>query len=184
MNRNRSMIHKLLFFVFVLFSVEFVFAIQPGDQLSDLVLESQSEKEVSLAQYHGKIIYLDIWASWCATCVESLTWMDQLQKKFGDEKFEVLTVNVDENRSDAEKVLEEAGVHLPVFYDPEGKIPERLQITGMPFSYLVDAEGKVISVHEGLREKDQHEIEKQLQQQLKTSSRQSTDSAVSVSFLQ
>jgi len=142
------------------------FAAEPGQQVSDLSVPTVGGADIGLRQFKGKIIYLDIWASWCATCVKSLTWMQSLQDKFGKDTFQVLAVNVDEDPSDAEKVLKSINASLLVAFDPTGTTPAALNIDGVPTSYLIGRDGRILSVHRGLNKEDQNEIESQITNQL------------------
>lgn len=134
-------------------------AIEPGQNIPDLTFPTMSGSKIGLAEFKGKIIYIDIWASWCGTCVESLTWMENLQEKFGKNSFQVVTINVDEHPKDAEKIIRETKTSLLVALDPDGATPAAFNAEGVPTSYIIGRDGRVISVHQGLREEDQNEIE-------------------------
>ncbi len=141
-------------------------AIEPGQKIPDLTLPTLAGPKIGLGQFSGKIIYLDIWASWCGTCVKSLAWMQSLQEKFGKDTFQVIAVNVDEVRSDAERILKEANASLLVALDPDGATPAALNVEGVPTSYLIGRDGRVISVHQGLKDEDQNEIENKIMESL------------------
>ena len=148
----------------MVFVVRPAMAIDSGEDAPDFQLTSNSSSEISLSKYHGKIRYVDFWASWCSTCANSLTWMDQMQQRFGDDDLQVITVNVDEDRTDADEMLQRVKANIVVGYDPQGAVPARYNVNAMPTSYLIDRNGRVISVHEGLHDNDKHEIERQIRQ--------------------
>ena len=108
---------------------------------------------VRLAQYRGKIVYLDIWASWCAPCLRSMPELDALRKHFSDQPFEVVAVNVDSDTAAARAFLERVHVDYPVAFDREGShLSEQLDgldISGLPIGFLLDGRGAVRLVHRG-----------------------------------
>ena len=144
-------------------------AVNPGDASPEFSVPSNKGQSVSLSQFKGKLVYLDVWAAWCQTCKQSLTWMQEMQTKYGARGFQVVAINVDESREKAVAALRDAGVELLVGFDPEGTVPSTYNVESMPTSYLIDAGGKVLSVHRGFDEKDKHEIEKQIAIQIKNS---------------
>jgi cytochrome c biogenesis protein CcmG, thiol:disulfide interchange protein DsbE len=125
-------------------------AVQPGSPAPAFVLPG-AKSEVSLADYRGKFVYVDFWASWCVPCRKSFPWMNQLQQKFGDQ-LAVVAVNVDAQRADAERFLASVPASFTVAYDPAGKTPGAYGIKGMPSSVLVGPDGKVVFEHAGFRE--------------------------------
>lgn len=110
---------------------------------------------LDLAQYKGKVVYLDFWASWCAPCRRSFPWLDALERKHGAEGFVVIAVNVDTERALAAGFLEQVPVGFKVAYDPKGELAARWQLLGMPSSFLIDRSGKVRSTHQGFRKGDE-----------------------------
>jgi cytochrome c biogenesis protein CcmG, thiol:disulfide interchange protein DsbE len=111
---------------------------------------------LNLAQFKGQVVYLDFWASWCAPCRESFPWMNRLQSELGHDGLVVIAVNVDRERADADRFLREHPVHFRIVYDPDGLLPERFGVRGMPTSFLIARDGQVQSRHEGflLRDRD------------------------------
>jgi cytochrome c biogenesis protein CcmG/thiol:disulfide interchange protein DsbE len=111
---------------------------------------------LDLAQFKGQVVYLDFWASWCAPCRESFPWMNRLQSELGHDGLVVVAVNVDRERADADRFLREHPAHFRIVYDPDGLLPEKFGVRGMPTSFLVARDGRVQSRHEGflLRNRD------------------------------
>ena len=110
---------------------------------------SLSAEDFKLASYSGKVVLVDFWASWCGSCKKSLPWLNALQKKYGKDGFQVVTINLDHQRENAERALGEAGADLFVVYDEKGTMPEKFGVTAMPSSYLIDKNGKIVSVTHG-----------------------------------
>jgi thiol-disulfide isomerase/thioredoxin len=114
---------------------------------------------VTLAAYKGKFVYIDFWASWCAPCKRSFPWMAQLQKRFAADGLQVLAVNVDARRADAERFLAANPPGFTVAFDAKGATPRQYAIKGMPSSVLVDPDGVVVYQHAGFNEDAAAEIE-------------------------
>ena len=109
---------------------------------------------VDLAALKGKVVYVDFWASWCAPCKQSFPWMNEMQAKYGARGLQIVAVNVDARREDADKFLAEVPAAFLIGFDPKGDSPKRFQIKGMPSSVLVGPTGQVVQVHAGFRPDD------------------------------
>ncbi|CAN7255146.1 TlpA family protein disulfide reductase [Rhizobacter sp. LjRoot28] len=125
-------------------------ALESGEPAPALEVAGASAP-VSLAQLKGKVVYVDFWASWCAPCKQSFPWMNEMQAKYGPRGFQILAVNVDARRADADKFLAEVPANFLVGFDAKGDSPKRFQIKGMPSSVLVGPDGQVLQVHTGFR---------------------------------
>lgn len=104
---------------------------------------------LDLARYQGKVVYLDFWASWCGPCRQSFPWMDAMQKKYGAEGLVIVAVDEDEQPVDGNKFLSEERPGFPVVSDPKGELAERYALVGMPSSFLIGRDGKVLQKHAG-----------------------------------
>ena len=156
---------SMLFFGILLSSVN-ANAINVGEIPADFDIKSNHGGNIKLSSLKGKIVYLDFWASWCVSCAHSIPWLSELQKKLGDDKFQVLAVNLDEKSEIADAFLAKKQAELLVGYDPEGAIPELFEMKAMPTSYLLDKDGKIISTHEGFKEADAASIEEEIKKAL------------------
>lgn len=110
---------------------------------------SETHLKQALAQHHGQVVYLDFWASWCGPCRKSFPWMNDMQQKYRQQGFTIISVNLDVNKALAEKFLLENPANFSVIYDPEGYIAQRFKIKGMPSSLLIDRKGQVQHAHSG-----------------------------------
>jgi len=120
-------------------------------------------KQVRLADMKGQVVYVDFWASWCAPCKQSFPWMNEMQAKYGPRGFNVVGINVDQKREDAEKFLVGTPAKFPVAYDTTGKVAELYQPKGMPTSFLIGADGKVRAIHIGFKDGNREELEREIQ---------------------
>lgn len=140
-------------------------AVETGTAAPDFTLPplraTDGSTDISLADFRGKVVYVDFWASWCAPCIVSIPLLNELRNRYVAEgkPFEVLAVNVDSEPEDGIDFLLDQPVDYVVVSDPAGKTPALYQVPGMPTSYLVDATGQVRLVHEGFKRSDIELIE-------------------------
>jgi cytochrome c biogenesis protein CcmG, thiol:disulfide interchange protein DsbE len=149
----RSFLHHLL--LISLATASPVFAAEPAPVFT---LPGR-DQPVSLAALHGKVVYVDFWASWCVPCRKSFPWMNSLQKRYADQGLVIVAVNLDKTRELSDRFLSEVPTALTIAYDPEGKVASAYQVKGMPSSYLIDRTGRIHSSHIGFREETANDME-------------------------
>lgn len=101
----------------------------------------------SLADYKGKVVLLNFWATWCAPCREEMPSLDTLQKELGGEDFQVVTIATGRNAPEKiNKFYEETGVTaLPVLLDPKQQLARGMGVLGLPVTVLIDREGNEVA---------------------------------------
>ncbi len=101
----------------------------------------------SLADWKGKVVLLNFWATWCAPCREEMPLLDALQAEMGGEDFEVLAIAAGHNLPPAvKKFLDEEGItHLPVRLDPRQQLAREMGVMGMPVTILIDRDGNEVA---------------------------------------
>jgi thiol-disulfide isomerase/thioredoxin len=100
----------------------------------------------SLSDWRGKVVLLNIWATWCVPCREEMATLDKLQAALGGNDFQVVAVNIDRGGADKPKnfLAETGATHLSLYTDPTGKLFSKLKAVGMPTTLLIDREGHEI----------------------------------------
>lgn len=141
------------------------YAQEGGDQAPDFDLPG-NPAQVKLSNSKGKLVYLDFWASWCGPCKQSVPWMNAIQEKYRSRGFEVIAVNLDTNREDAQKFLAASPARFTVAFDSKGQTPRQYGIKGMPTSCLISREGKIIHRHTGFNPTDRDKLEQIIQMAL------------------
>lgn len=116
----------------------------------------------TLNAHQGEVIYLDFWASWCVPCRKSFPWLNMINKRYAGKDFQVISVNVDADSALAEKFLFTMPAQFPVVYDPDGEIAEKFKLKGMPSSFLINKQGKIVVSHIGFFENKKPEYEQQI----------------------
>ena len=112
-----------------------------------------------LAELQGKVVYLDFWASWCKPCKKSFPWMSEIKKKYVEQGLEVVAINLDSDRSLADKFLKEFDINFVVAFDSEATSADEYKLRGMPTSYLIGRDGNLYASHIGFRGKDTAKLE-------------------------
>ena len=141
------------------FAVQAGHAVEAGQPAPPLSVAAQKGGQLNLADFKGKVVYLDFWASWCGPCKQSFPFMNEMQSKYGAKGFQVVGVNLDPKREDADGFLAKVPATFAIGYDPKGDSPKRYAITGMPTSLLIGADGKVREVHSGFHDDQRKSIE-------------------------
>ncbi len=123
----------------------FVFKKAP-EPVPETVFLDATGKERTLKDWRGKVVLLNLWATWCAPCRKEMPSLDRLQADLGSDKFEVVAVSVDKTGIDgAKKFLEQIQVEkLGVFADPNIKLGTALKAIGMPATILIDRESREV----------------------------------------
>jgi thiol-disulfide isomerase/thioredoxin len=118
-----------------------------GLKLPDLAFHDATGQPKSLADWHGRTVLLNLWATWCIPCRKEMPALDALQAKLGAQDFEVVAVNIDtRNLEKPKNWLKEVGIsHLTYYSDPNAKVFQDLKsigkAIGMPTTLLVDPNG-------------------------------------------
>ena len=109
--------------------------------------------KVSLTDYRGKVVLLNIWATWCAPCVAEMPSMQKLYQELKDEGFLILAVSLDESGVEVVKpFVEKHKLDFPVLLDTKGEIKSLYQITGIPESFVIDKSGALVEKIVGPRD--------------------------------
>jgi DsbE subfamily thiol:disulfide oxidoreductase len=115
----------------------------------NIIVQSADGASVDLASYHGKVVLVDFWASWCPPCKTSFPALDALYRQYASQGLAVLAVNLDERRRDAEGFLSAHPYQLTLLFDPKGASPVAFGVKGMPSSFLIDKSGRIRFTHMG-----------------------------------
>jgi thiol-disulfide isomerase/thioredoxin len=134
--------------------------------MPDLVLRRFGGRgEIRLASLRGKVVLLDVWASWCPPCREELPLLDDLARRMRDSDVEIIAVSIDEDRAAAEALVRKRPRwHLTLAHDPSGAVADRLSPPAMPSSYVIDATGRLHQINAGFERGDIARLESTLRE--------------------
>ena len=166
-NRN---FRRTICLVALLSFVAPVLSVEVGQPAPDFERVDGKDQSIKLSSYLGKVVYLDFWASWCVPCRETFPWMNQLQEKYGKDGFEVVAVNIDTKKGDADRFLAQFPAHFTVLFDPKRGVAKTYALKGMPTAFLIDRAGNVVSTHLGFQKDRAGELEAHIAKALTDSS--------------
>lgn len=133
--------------------------LKTGLPAPDFMFPGLDGKMVSLSDYQGHVVLVNVWATWCPPCVDEMPSMERLYREFKGEKFEILAVSID---ALGEKVvapfMKKYNLSFPALMDPDGTIKTLYHTTGVPESFIVDQEGILIKQIIGSRDWAKPEI--------------------------
>jgi thiol-disulfide isomerase/thioredoxin len=114
--------------------------------LPDFTFIDEKGVDHSMAELRGKVVLLNLWATWCGPCRKEMPWLDGLQKKYGGKDFEMLTISIDRGGlAKPRRFFNSIGVkNLTLFGDRTGRLAPRLRAFGMPTTLLIDRRGREI----------------------------------------
>ena len=142
-----------------------VLAVEKGSKAPDFQLAG-TQGSVRLSEAAGSVVYLDFWASWCGPCRQSFPWMNEMQEKYRSKGLKVIAVNVDARSEDARKFLAQNPAGFTVAFDSKGTTPGQYGVKGMPTSFIIGRDGKVVSSHLGFNAAEKETLEKDLKSAL------------------
>lgn len=120
-----------------------------GDTAPNVELRGPKGQRQRLVDFRGKIVLLEIWASWCPDCQVLFSALDALSREFKARGVEVIAVNVDEQRKDADAFLRTRQYQMRVMFDPRARVVDAFAARGVPASFLIDRRGTIRYAHEG-----------------------------------
>lgn len=123
----------------------FVFRKEP-ETLPEIKFQDADGQERTLADWRGKVVLLNLWATWCLPCRKEMPALDRLQSTLGSDQFQVVAISVDRTGlPGAKKFLEETKTpNLAVYADPTARLASTLRAAGLPATLLIDKEGREI----------------------------------------
>jgi cytochrome c biogenesis protein CcmG/thiol:disulfide interchange protein DsbE len=123
-------------------------------QAPEFALKDADGKVVHLADYKGKVVLLDFWATWCGPCKIEIPWFMELQRANKDKGFEVLGVAMDDEGWETVKpFLADLGVNYRVVMGNDHTAQMYGGVDALPTTFLIDRAGKIAAVHVGLASK-------------------------------
>jgi len=125
-------------------------------------LASRAGGQVSLADLKGQVVMINFWASWCGPCRQEFPALDQIYAKYKPMGFTLVAINVESEKSDAEKFLSGTPASFPILFDPDNAVSGRYGVSAMPTTVLVDRQGRVRWLHRAYKPGDEAEYIEQI----------------------
>ena len=121
-------------------------AIKKGDAFPSL---KDFKLEGALPDTAGKVVIVDFWASWCGPCKRAMPVLKDLHGVYKDKGVVIIGVSLDESKSDMDGYLSKNPMPFSILRDAKGKLAEKVGVEGIPSTFIIGADGRVIEAHEG-----------------------------------
>lgn len=101
-------------------------------------------QKVTLADYKGQVVLLNVWATWCEPCKIEMPSLEQMQKDLGPQGLKIVAVSVDQGGTDVvREYAHDMGLTFQILHDPTGDIQRIYQTTGIPETFVINRAGKI-----------------------------------------
>ena len=118
--------------------------VNAGDKAPDFTILSDRGHKITPADFGGKLLVLNFWATWCAPCVDEVPSLNAFQKEFGKQGVVVLGVSIDTNEQQYRRFLENFHITFDTWRDPDADIATRYGTFEFPETYIIDSSGHVV----------------------------------------
>ncbi len=124
---------------------EWVKTVAVGDVAPDFQLEDTKGNKVSLSDLRGKVVMVNLWATWCPPCIEEMPSMERLHEVMAGDDFVMLAINTEQNgRTVVPEFLQKTPYTFPILYDDKGVVQKLYGVYKFPESFIVGKDGKVV----------------------------------------
>lgn len=120
----------------------------PKADFSMNLINSKGE-EVSMEQFRGKVIFINLWATWCPPCIAEMPGINSLYQEVEDEGVVFLMLSVDDNFEKAKRFKEKKGFEFEI-YQADGGIPQMYYSQSIPTTFIINAKGELALTHTGM----------------------------------
>ncbi len=126
----------------------------------EIRFQDDQSHDLTLGDFRGRVVLLNLWATWCVPCRQEMPTLDRLQARLGGKDFLVMALSIDRKGIEAVRgFYQEVGVkQLAIYVDPSGKGSHGLAIPGVPTTLLIDREGREVARKMGAAEWDSPEM--------------------------
>lgn len=121
-----------------------------GEPLPDLTFHTLDGKSVKLSELKSKVVLINFWATWCGPCVKEMPALQKLSSEYSSKGLSVIGVNVDEDPGAVlAPFLAKHSIKFTSFVDPKGELADKIGISGLPLTLVVDGNRKLLFEHLG-----------------------------------
>ena len=156
------MLSKSLMVTVLLLGTTAFAQVKKGDRAADFSATTLGGQTVKLSAMRGKVVLVDFWASWCEPCKKELPLLARMAPRLKAKGIEIVAINIDDNKQNAEAFVRQHGLALTVVNDSDKSIVGKYEPPKMPTSFSVDRNGVVRAVNDGFEPGDEGKLEQQL----------------------
>ena len=144
-------------------------SVAAGKLAANFSLKDLKGDKISLASLRGKVVFLNVWATWCAPCREEMPSIESLYTKFkGNPDFVVLAVSQDTDGSSVRPFVEQNHLQFTVLLDPRNQVGELYDVNGIPETFIIGRDGRIVAHHVGPYDWSNGDIREALQELIKS----------------
>ena len=136
-------------------------SLSKGSLFPDFKAKTLKGEEIDTSKFRGKVLLVNFWATWCPPCRNEMPLFQKVYREYRDKGFEIVGVSTDSSMDAVKEFVREYGITFPIVLD-EKDLSSKLRIAGLPTSFLIDRDGKVLRVRLG----EYREIESDLKKLL------------------
>lgn len=126
---------------------------QPGKPLADFSLTNLKGDPIQLSSLRGKVVFINVWATWCQPCIEEMPTIESLHQQLSARGLEILAISLDPLGAQiVEPFMRKYQLTFPVLLDPKSEVERLYGTTGVPESFIVDKEGRLVEKIVGPRD--------------------------------
>lgn len=116
----------------------------------DFTIKDLNEDKIGFNQFKGKVVFLNLWATWCGPCKAEMQGIHELYKEVASENiaFVMLSIDKDNSKGKVVKYINDKGFTFPV-YMPSGYLSEQLNVPSIPTTFVINKEGKIVAKEVG-----------------------------------
>mgnify|MGYP003575930896 FL=1 len=113
--------------------------------MPDIQFENGEGDAISLADFRGKIVLLNIWATWCGPCIVEMPTLEALHREFKDTDLRIVAVSIDQAQTEhaIQEFVTKLGLTFEVVHDPEGDITRDYQVMGYRETFVIGRDGVI-----------------------------------------
>ncbi|WP_439882298.1 TlpA disulfide reductase family protein [Pontibacter sp. MBLB2868] len=126
-------------------------------------MQTLDGQTVNFESLKGKVVFMNMWATWCPPCIAEMPNIQKLYDKVGSDKIAFVMLSVDEGGQEkVKKFIDKKGFTFPV-YMPVGQLPQEFYSNAIPTTFIISPEGKIVAKQEGMADYDNQEVRDFLQ---------------------
>jgi peroxiredoxin len=138
-----------------------------AEEAPDFTLPTNSGENLRLSELRGNVVMLNFWASWCGPCRQEMPLLDAMSQRYSAAGFVLLGIDVEEDNTDAKKIVKNLKITYPILFDAENKVSKLYSVDTMPTTVMVDKKGKIRFINHGYKPGDENKYRDQIRELIK-----------------